>query len=87
MKMTMEIPENLVAKLSDGHGDAEQKMVASLVAGLYRTGKISRHEVGEALGLDRWGVEEFLGREDAARPYSLADWELERAGVERLTRQ
>ena len=51
----------------------------SRIADPHRRDQLSRYEVGQLLGLDRWQTEEFFASRGAIRPYDLADLEVDRA--------
>ena len=42
------------------------------------------HQVGQILGMDRWQTESFLAEHEAQRPYTLADWNLDRKSLDGL---
>ncbi len=59
-------------------------LLESLAAEAYRTGKLSRNEIGLLLGLDYWQTESFLSAHEAKRPYSLEDLEIDRQSLAEL---
>ena len=83
MQITIQLPDE-VARLLGTSAELPRKFLEAYAAEAYRTEKISRHQVGRMLGLDRWQTEEFLARHEAQRPYSLADWEVDRKSLEGL---
>lgn len=54
------------------------------VVDAHRRERLTRFQVGQALGLDRWQTEEFLAVRQALRPYDLADLAVDRATLEAL---
>lgn len=81
MQVTVELPDDMATLLGSKEEIARQLLEAYAADG-YRTGKLSRHQVGRLLGLDRWQAQEFLAQHEAQRPYSLADWEMDRKSRE-----
>lgn len=55
-----------------------RELLEAYAADAYRNEKLTRHEVGQLLGLDRWLAEEFLFRRQAQRPFGCGDMTLER---------
>lgn len=83
MQVTIELPDDLALVLQR-RGDLPRQLLEAYAADGYRTEKLTRHQVGQLLGLDRWKTEEFLAHHSAQRPYSLADWTLDRRTIDRL---
>ena len=83
MQVTIELPDDLALVLQR-RGDLPRQLLEAYAADGYRTEKLTRHQVGQLLGLDRWKTEEFLAHHNAQRPYSLADWILDRRTLDRL---
>jgi hypothetical protein len=67
-------------ELFGGPGVARQFLEA-FAAESYRSHKLSRHQVGQLLGLDYWQTDECLTRQEAKRPYTLADLEIDRQSL------
>ncbi len=83
MQITVQLPDE-VARLLGTAAELPRKFLEAYAAEAYRTEKISRHQVGQMLGLDRWQAEAFLSEHEAQRPYSLADWSMDRKSLDRL---
>jgi len=77
MEITLQIPEKLGALLPKREV-LSREFLEAYAADAYRNEKLTRHEVGQLLGLDRWQTEEFLARRQAVRPFGSEDMELER---------
>ena len=77
VSVTVELPDN-IAKLLGEKESLPRSVLEAAAADGYRTEKLTRFQVGELLGLDRWQTEEFLTRHEAQRAFTLADYELER---------
>ena len=84
MQVTVELPDE-VAKSLGAEPDLSRRLLEAYAIEGYRTEKLTRHQVGQLLGLDGWKAEEFLTEHGATQPYSLADWELDRKSLERAT--
>jgi len=84
MQITVQLPDEVARLLGTAAELPRQLLEAYAVEG-YRTEKLSRHQVGQILGMDRWQTETFLAEHEAQRPYSLADWNLDRKSLDGLT--
>lgn len=82
MHVTVDLPESIAEQLGSETEISRQLLEAYAAEG-YRCEKLSRYQVGQLLGLDRWQTEEFLAAHDALRPYTLADWEIDRRSLEK----
>jgi DnaJ-domain-containing protein 1 len=83
MEITLQVPDQLATLLPDRE-KLPREMLEAFAADAYRNEKLTRHQVGQLLGLDRWKTEEFLASRNAQRPYDLTDWEIDRATLESL---
>lgn len=83
MQITVQIPDELVALVPAGKS-LSRELLESFVVEAHRHEKLSRYQVGQLLGLDRWQTEEFLAARGAIRPYDLADLAIDRATLESL---
>lgn len=62
MSVCIELPAALEAALRSQISDLDQTAKQALLLDLYRSEKITRHELGAALGIDRFSVDELLNR-------------------------
>jgi hypothetical protein len=83
MQVTIDLPDEL-AQLLQRQGDLPRQLLEAYASDGYRTEKLTQYQVGQLLGLDRWKTEEFLANHNAQRPYTLADWSLDRRTLGRL---
>ncbi|MGE3311317.1 MAG: UPF0175 family protein [Limisphaerales bacterium] len=83
MEVTVQLPDELAALLPRG-GSWSRELLESYVVEAHRQDKLSRYQVSQILGLDRWQTEDFLASRDAIRPYDLADLAVDRATLESL---
>jgi len=80
MQVTVEIPDALVEQLPSREA-MSRELLEAFAAEAYRKERLSRHQVGLLLRLDRWKTEEFLASRGADRPFTSSDFSLERSGV------
>lgn len=59
MNLIVHLPDALAARLRANHADLERKALEALVVEEYRTGRMTKPELCEALGLH--GIDEFDG--------------------------
>jgi hypothetical protein len=78
MRVTVEIPDEMAAQLPSDKTLARE-LIEAYAAVAYLSDRLSRRQVGLLLGLDRWQTEEFLVRQNANRPFTSADFALERS--------
>ena len=83
MQVTIELPEKIAEQLGS-ETEISRQLIEAYAAEGYRTEKLSRYQVGQLLGLDRWQTEEFLATHNAQRPYTLADWEIDGRSLRKL---
>jgi hypothetical protein len=76
MNVTVEIPDEIAERLP-AKDKISRDLLEAYAADGYRTERLSRHQVGVLLGLDRWQTEDFLAKRNALRPFTIADYELE----------
>lgn len=75
MLLTLEIPDAMAHSLAlDGPSQERQALELLALEG-YRTGKLSRGQVGTALGMGFDETEEFLYRNNAMLDYSFEELE------------
>ena len=84
--VTVQLPDE-IAKLLGDTDNMPRSVLEATAADGYRTEKLTRFQVGQLLGLDRWQTEEFLARHEAQRPFTLADYELEHRSQKELQRK
>ncbi len=81
MQVTVTIPEEIAGQLPDMPTMSRQLLEAYAIEG-YRNERLTRHQVGTLLGLDRWQTEAFLAEHQAQQVYTLQDWEFDREALE-----
>ena len=83
MQIAIELPDEIVVQLG-GAENMSQRVKEEIVVDAYRQGKLSRHQVGQALQRDYWQTEELLLHYQAKRPYALSDLEIDRDALAAL---
>ena len=78
VEMTIKLANGLARALGDSSETRARRLTEHAVIEEYRAGKLSHREVGEALGLDYWGTEEFFKKRGVALNYTAADLENDR---------
>ena len=84
MEIKIELPDPIAKQLVGPEDDIPRRVLEAVALEGYRSGRLSRGEVRELLGLTYWETEEFLAKHGAYRHYSLADLELDRKALEGL---
>jgi predicted HTH domain antitoxin len=82
MQVTIEIPDEVAAQLKQVSGSISREMLEAFAVEGYRTGKLSRGQVSELLGLNFWETEEFLKRRAAYLEIELDDLQNTRQSTE-----
>ncbi|MBI1354681.1 MAG: UPF0175 family protein [Acidobacteria bacterium] len=83
MTLQIQLPDEIARRLEKDWPDLNRKTVESLAMLAYREGLISERQLGEMLGLEsREDVYAWLDRNQAPRPYTVADLEADLASVE-----
>ena len=73
MQLTLQMPDNIARQLDlDGDQGERQALEIFAVEG-YRRGKLSHSQVGELLGLNFYGIEDFLKQHGAYLALSLEE--------------
>ena len=82
MEIILHVPEKLVFLLPKREV-LSREFLEAYAADSYRNERLTRYEVSQLLGLDRWQTEEFLARRQALRPFGAEDMSLERSSFRR----
>jgi hypothetical protein len=83
MEITVQLPDD-VAKQFGGVDSMPQQLLEAFAIESYRSENITRHQVGQLLGLDYWETDAFLAQHKAKQPYTLDDLEVDRASLSKL---
>ena len=85
VEVIVRMPESLAKEI----GEADEipiRLLEAYAAEAYRAERLSRFQVGQLLGMDRWQTEQFLAERAAQRPYTLEDWALDRESLTSLAK-
>lgn len=84
MEVTISLPEDIARVfIANGETIEREVMEATAIEG-YRTGRLSRSQVGRMLGLDRFGVDAFFKSHNVPLNYSIEDLESDRRTLDSL---
>ncbi|WP_395715444.1 UPF0175 family protein [Prosthecobacter sp.] len=84
MTVTLQIPDFIAASLHLMDSGREQRVLEALALEGYRSGDLSRGQVGEMLGMDYWDTEAFLKQHGAGYGLSADDLEKDRQELEKM---
>ena len=85
MNLTLEIPDDVAARLSVAGGDLSRRALEALLADEYRQGHLTKPDLRRVLGFQTSDqIDTFLKAHEVWIDYSLEDLERERAGFRRL---
>ena len=85
MNLTVRIPDQLAARLTEAGGDLERKALEALVLEEYRAGRLAKKELCQVLGLETLNeFDGFLKAHGVFEDYTLADLARERQTFDRL---
>lgn len=80
MKVMIELPEGLLEEPQAANREVEREFYLSLFA----RGKISKHQLRERLGLDRWSLDTLLAERNLTPAYTLDEAEADAATLTRV---
>lgn len=79
--MTVEIPDDLAARLSAAGEDLSRRVLEALAAAEYRQGSLTKPDLRRLLGFETSDqIDTFLKTHEIYIEYTLTDLERERAG-------
>ena len=85
MNLTVRIPDRMAARLTEAGGDLERRALEALALEEYRAGRITKDELGDALGFAVLNeIDGFLKAHGVFEPYTLSDLDREVQALERL---
>ena len=68
--VTLQLPEDIVARLAASPEAAASRVKTELALGLYSQGLITHFEACQTADLSRFEFEDLLGRREIVRPYT-----------------
>jgi hypothetical protein len=85
MNLTVEIPDDLAARLRAGGGDLSRRALEALAAEEYKHDRLTKPELQRLLGIETsFQLDEFLKAHDVWIEYTRGDAEREIEGLKRL---
>ena len=84
MKVDIQIPEKIGQQLQREWHDVPRRALEAIAIGAYRSGALSREQVGDLLSLTFWETEAFLKEHRVYLDYGIEDLEDDRATLKRL---
>jgi predicted HTH domain antitoxin len=70
MQFTVELPDNLADKVIPAGSDPARIALEDMAIEAYRAHRLSEHQLGELLGLDRYALDGFLKSREVWLEYS-----------------
>jgi hypothetical protein len=83
MHVAIDLPDEIARQLTAAWGDMPRKTLEAVAVEGYRTGALSRGQVGSLLGLSFWETEAFLKHREAYLPYGRTDLDQDRSDLDR----
>jgi predicted HTH domain antitoxin len=84
MEVTMQIPDDIAARISQSGPDLSRRALESLALEELKSGRITEPELGRMLGLARLQIDGFLKAHGVYQDYTLEDFEQERQALKEL---
>jgi hypothetical protein len=85
MQLTVDIPDDVAARLEAAGGDLSRRALEALALEEYRCGHLTKPELRRLLGFGtRDALDGFLKAHNVFEPYSLDDLARERRDLQRL---
>ena len=84
VEVTVQLPDDIAKTLSEVHGSLTQSALEAIALDGYRRESLSRFQVGQLVGLDRFQTDAFLKANEAYLHYSVADLTKDVATLEKL---
>jgi predicted HTH domain antitoxin len=82
-RIAVDLPEDIAKRLAVAWRDVPRGALEAVVLEGYRDGSLTRHEVGQVLGLSFWETETFLKVRQAYLEYGEDDLEQDRRDLGR----
>jgi hypothetical protein len=85
MNLTLEIPDEVAARLNAAGADLSRRALEALIAEEYRQGRLTKPDLRRTLGFTTSDqIDTFLKTHAVRIEYTVEDLERERAGLTRL---
>jgi predicted HTH domain antitoxin len=83
MNVAIQVPDDIQRQLESAWPDMPRRVLEAIAVEGYRSGALSRAQVGRTLGLSFWETEAFLKERQAWLHYDEADLGQDRANLDR----
>jgi len=83
MNIAIDLPEEIARQLEQAWRDLPRRSLEAVAAEAYRSGALTRRQIGDLLGLDFWATEAFLKEHLGYLPYDQNDLDEDRAAIDR----
>lgn len=83
MNVAIELPEDIAKQLQAAWHDMPRRALEAVAVDGYRSGALTRAQVGRLLGLSFWETEAFLKDRRAYLPYDQTELEQDRRAIDR----
>lgn len=88
MTITLQLPKEMERRLRRDVPNLDSEAQEAVALDLFRKEKITHHELGQMLGLDRFKTDEFLmDRNEFAQSLTLEDLERDRLTIKKVLRE
>jgi len=84
MDVTVQIPDDIAARLAQTGTDLSRRALEGLVLEEYKNGHLTKPELRKMLGLGRLALDGFLKSHQVFDEYTLEDFEAERRALKEL---
>lgn len=85
MEFTVQIPDDIVAGLTESGGDLARRALESFAADEYRNGRIHKTDLRRLFGFETsYEIDGFLKAHGVYDEYTLEDFERERQALKKL---
>ena len=84
MEVTVQIPDDIATRMSQGGGDLSRRTLESLALEELKAGRITEPDLARMLGLARVEIDGFLKAHGVYQDYSAEDFEQERQALKEL---
>jgi len=82
MHVAIDLPEEIARQLTAAWRDMPRKTLEAVAVEGYRTGVLTRGQIGSFLGLSFYETEAFLKERQAYLPYGSSDLDQDRADLD-----
>ncbi|MGA3076357.1 MAG: UPF0175 family protein [Bryobacteraceae bacterium] len=85
MELTVQIPDELVHRMSASGGDLSRRALEALALEEFKSGRITKPELRRRLGFGtRYRLDGFLKSHDVYEDYTMEDFERDRDALKQL---